>query len=109
MCYERWTSVATHRHCRVPSLRGNVVAGILSDVNFWIAIGTGAAAVAAWRSAFFSHKANELAANAAQAAANAAEATLYRSFQQEYASPEMHDALQRLSEWYWRFKGQNPD
>ena len=34
---------------------------------------------------------------------------MYRSFQQEYASQEMHDALHRLSEWYWRFENQKLD
>jgi hypothetical protein len=77
----------------------------LSDPNFWIAVGavgTGVTAVAAGVSALFSWLSSRDAANAAQA-------TLYRSFQKEYASPQMHDALDRLSEFCRRCKRQNLD
>ncbi len=83
------------------------MATVLADIQSdpWMivtAVGTGAAAVAAAVSAFFSWRSSRDAANAAQA-------TLYRTFQEEYASDEMGDALRRLSEWYWRFKDQKLD
>jgi type VI protein secretion system component VasK len=89
----------------------NVVADILSDhvLTLATAIGTFLAAIAAWGSAFLSKQANQVAAHAAQAAADAAQATLYRSLQQEYASREIHDAMRRLSEWYWRFEDRGLD
>jgi hypothetical protein len=87
------------------------VADILSDhvLTLATAIGTFLAAIAAWGSAFLSKQANQVAAHAAQAAADAAQATLYRSLQQEYASREIHDAMRRLSEWYWRFEDRGLD
>jgi hypothetical protein len=87
------------------------VADILSDhvLTLATAVGTFLAAIAACGSAFLSKRANQVAANAARAAAGAAQATLYRSLQLEYASREMHDALRRLSEWYWRFEDQELD
>src|SRR5258708_31781358 len=75
----------------------------LSDPNFWIAVGavgTGVTAVAAGVFALFSWLSSRDAANAAQT-------TLYRSFQKEYASPQINNALDKLSEFFQRDRQQN--